>query len=55
MTRKTLAAGLLPNTPANLIGWIASPQSYKPGAHMPDRILSGPELIAVTSYLHTLN
>ncbi len=55
MTRKTLAAGLLPNTPENLAGWIANPQSFKPGAHMPGRILTGPELIAVTSYLHTLN
>jgi len=55
MTRRTLAAGLLPNTPENLTGWIASPQFFKPGAHMPDHILSGPELIAVAAYLHTLN
>lgn len=55
MTRNTLAAGLLPNTPGNLAAWIAYPQSLKAGAHMPNRILSGPELISVTSYLHTLD
>ncbi|MGH9455100.1 MAG: cytochrome c oxidase subunit II, partial [Terriglobia bacterium] len=35
MTRSTIAAGLLPNTPGNLAGWIANSQSLKPGARMP--------------------
>lgn len=54
MTRSTLAAGLLPNTPGNLAGWIANTQSLKPGARMPNQNLSGSELLAVTSYLRTL-
>jgi cytochrome c oxidase subunit 2 len=54
-TRSTLAAGLLLNTSGNLAAWIANPQSFKPGARMPAQILSGAELAAVTSYLHTLD
>src|SRR5665213_4088772 len=30
MSRSTLAAGLLPNTPGNLAGWISSAQALKP-------------------------
>lgn len=54
MTRRTLAAGLLPNTPGNLAGWIADPQSLKPGARMPDHLVSGADLTAVVDYLKTL-
>lgn len=54
MTRSTIAAGLLPNTPGNLAGWIANPQSLKPGTRMPKPVLTGPELTAVTFYLNTL-
>ncbi len=55
MTRSTIAAGLLPNTPENLAHWIRDPESLKPGTRMPAQILSVPELTAVTSYLTTLN
>ena len=54
MSRRTLAAGTLPNTPGNLAGWIADPQAIKPGAQMPALDLSGPELSAVVAYLETL-
>jgi cytochrome c oxidase subunit II len=54
MSRRTLAAGSLPNTPGNLAGWIADPQSLKPGAQMPDHLVSGPDLTAVVEYLNTL-
>jgi cytochrome c oxidase subunit 2 len=50
MTRGTIAAGLLPNTPGTLAAWIANPGSLKPA-----QVLSGSELKAVTSYLTTLN
>lgn len=33
--RRTIAAGLLPMTPANLARFIASPDHLKPGAEMP--------------------
>jgi len=54
MSRRTLAAGVLPNTPGNLAGWIADPQALKPGAKMPDHLVSGPDLTAVVGYLNTL-
>ncbi|HEX6860756.1 MAG TPA: cytochrome c oxidase subunit II [Caulobacteraceae bacterium] len=54
MSRTTLAAGMVPNTPANLSGWIANPQGVKPGTLMPTTYLSGPELTAVRRYLETL-
>jgi cytochrome c oxidase subunit 2 len=55
MTRKTIAAGTLPNTTGNLMGWIADPQSIKPGCLMPTLGLSGPELTGIRAYLQTLN
>ncbi|MEO7052131.1 MAG: cytochrome c oxidase subunit II [Rhodanobacter sp.] len=55
MSRHTLAAGVLPNTPGNLAGWIVHPQSIKPGSRMPDQPLSGPQLARLMAYLQTLH
>jgi cytochrome c oxidase subunit II len=55
MTRHTLAAGLLPNTPGNLAAWIANPQTLKPGTRMPAPQLSPNELQTVVAYLETLH
>lgn len=54
MSRRTLAAGVLPNTPGNLAGWVVHPQTIKPGSRMPDQMLSGPQLAALMTYLQTL-
>lgn len=54
MSRRTIAAGTLPNTPLTLSGWVANPQSLKPGARMPATYLSGPQLSALGAYLETL-
>ncbi|MEO8813140.1 MAG: cytochrome c, partial [Caulobacteraceae bacterium] len=54
MSRRTIAAGLLVNTPGNLSGWISDAQGLKPGAKMPMTYLSGPQLTAVRGYLETL-
>jgi cytochrome c oxidase subunit 2 len=54
MTRRTLAAGELPNSTGELERWIADAQSVKPGARMPRQFLSGAELTAVTTYLNAL-
>ena len=40
MARKTIAAGTLPNTPANLLAWIGAPDHIKPGARMPPAAVS---------------
>lgn len=54
MSRGTLASGALANNRNNLAGWIADPQSAKPGAKMPATLLSGPQLGTVVAYLETL-
>jgi cytochrome c oxidase subunit 2 len=54
MSRQTIAAGLLANTPGNLTGWIANPQALKPGTRMPVLDLSGQEIADITTYLRTL-
>ncbi|MEO7071878.1 MAG: cytochrome c oxidase subunit II [Rhodanobacter sp.] len=54
MDRRTLAAGVLPNTPGNLAGWVVQPQTIKPGSRMPDQMLSGPQLATLMTYLQTL-
>lgn len=54
MSRHTIAAGTLPNTPGYLSGWIADPQHIKPGNLMPILEISGPELADIRQYLESL-
>jgi cytochrome c oxidase subunit 2 len=54
MSRQTIAAGLLPNSPGNLAAWISNAQALKPGSRMPTLALSGTDLAAVIGYLGTL-
>jgi cytochrome c oxidase subunit 2 len=54
MSRRTIAALRLPNTPGALAGWVQAPQSVKPGARMPDQHLSAEEMNDVLAYLETL-
>jgi cytochrome c oxidase subunit 2 len=54
MSRNIIAGGVVPNTMGNLAGWIANPQSIKPGTLMPNLYLSGAEITSVTAYLETL-
>lgn len=53
-SRRTIAAGTLPNTRGHLGGWISDPQGIKPGNRMPAVPLKGEELRALLSYLHSL-
>jgi cytochrome c oxidase subunit II len=53
-SRRTIAAGTLPNTRGNLTGWIVNPQVIKPGVKMPPNQLKGPDLLALVAYLETL-
>lgn len=55
MTRKTLAAGMLPNDPADLARWLSDPQGLKPGSMMPRPEMSAPEMADVRAYMETLN
>jgi cytochrome c oxidase subunit 2 len=52
--RRTIAAGMLPNTRGNLAGWIANPQALKPGSLMPVVPLRPTELLAVVTFLQSL-
>jgi cytochrome c oxidase subunit 2 len=52
--RKTLAAGMLPNTTENLVAWIREPQHIKPGAKMPALGLTDAQARSVAAYLLSL-
>ena len=54
MSRSTIGAGVLPNNPAALSGWIENPQAVKPGSLMPNQALAGDQLEDVRAYLETL-
>jgi cytochrome c oxidase subunit II len=53
-SRRTIAAGTLPNTRGNLAGWIIDPQKIKPGTRMPPTQLKPADLQALLAYLETL-
>lgn len=54
MSRDTLASGIIPNTRANLRGWIKDPSAFKPGSRMPAMGHDESDLDALTDYLMTL-
>jgi cytochrome c oxidase subunit 2 len=54
ISRATIAAGLLPNTPDYLAAWIADPQRLKPGTLMPRVALQPQELQDIGGFLQTL-
>jgi len=54
MSRKTLASGVISNTPENLRAWVKNPQAIKPGCLMPAMHLTDTELDSVVAYLRTL-
>lgn len=54
-SRRTIAAGMLPNTVGNLEAWIVDAQHLKPGNHMPSyNLFEGERLRALAAYLHSL-
>jgi cytochrome c oxidase subunit 2 len=53
-SRRTIAAGTLPNTRGNLAGWIVDPQRIKPGSRMPPNQLRPNDLDALLTYLQSL-
>ncbi len=54
-SRGTLAAGMLANTQAGRIRWIAHTQAVKPGAQMPDVPLDQADVVAVATFLGSLD
>ena len=53
-SRRSLAAGEIPNTRGSIEGWIADPQAIKPGANMPAVTLSVADREAAAAYLTSL-
>ena len=53
-SRRSLAAGTLPNRRGHLGGWIADPQSVKPGNLMPAVPLAAEDFHALLHYLEAL-
>jgi cytochrome c oxidase subunit 2 len=53
-SRRTIAAGALPNSRGHLAGWIVDPQQIKPGVRMPPNALSPQDLQALLAYLESL-
>ena len=55
MSRHTIAAGAVENTPGTLMSWIYNPAFIKPGCKMPAMGLSTRQAAAVAAYLETLH
>jgi cytochrome c oxidase subunit 2 len=53
-SRRTIGAASIPNTAANLAGWIVNPQHIKPGAIMPPNNYEPGDLHALVAYLESL-
>jgi cytochrome c oxidase subunit 2 len=55
-SRRSLAAGILPNTGENLARWLRDPDEIKPDARMPDySMLSAAEIDALVAFLQSLS
>ena len=54
MSRETIAAGAVPNTPETLRAWLRDPATMKPGVLMPAMQLDDQRLDALVAYLLTL-
>jgi cytochrome c oxidase subunit 2 len=53
-SRRMLAAGALANTPGNMAGWIANPQSIKPGSDMTNLSLNADDLQSLLALMEGL-
>ena len=53
-SRRAYIAGLLPNTPDNIVRWIVMPQSILPGGAMPNLGVTDRQARNMAAYLYTL-
>lgn len=53
-SRRTIAAGVMENTPDNLARWLADPQAVKPLNKMPNLNLNPDDINALVQYLSSL-
>ncbi len=52
-SRRTLAAGILPNTPEDLARWLRNPPGVKPAVLMPKLPLTDEQITALVAYLRS--
>jgi len=55
MGRRIFIAGLLRNTPGNMVTWLRDPQRIVPGNAMPDMGLTEQQAHDIATYLYTLD
>ncbi len=55
MASRKFIAGMLRNTPSNMVTWLMDPQEVVPGNAMPDAGLSEEEAEMMAAYLFTLD
>jgi cytochrome c len=53
-SRRIYIAGLLPNTPENLVRWIVDPRSVHPETAMPNTGITEAEARHIAAYLQSL-
>jgi cytochrome c oxidase subunit 2 len=53
-SRRSIAGGILANTPENLARWLRNPPAVKPGSLMPDLQLTDEQVAALVAYLGAL-
>jgi cytochrome c2 len=53
LSQRATIAGVLPNTPENLVRWLMSPQQIAPGTIMPDLGVGEPEARDIAAYLYS--
>jgi cytochrome c2 len=54
MGSRIYIAGVLRNTPDNMIAWLRNPQAIVPGNAMPNMGLDGEQARDIAGYLYTL-
>jgi putative membrane protein len=54
MGKRIFIAGLMRNTPANMMTWLQNPQEIVPGNAMPDMGITDEQARDITAYLYTL-
>jgi len=51
---RSYVAGSLPNTPANLVRFVQTPQAIRPGSAMPNLDVAEPDARDIAAYLYSL-
>ena len=54
LSKRSLLAGQIPNTPDSLIMWIQHPQMVRPGSDMPEMGVSDADARNIAAYLYSL-